>query len=158
VRKRELEVLGEELLDVWALDVVGLLELNNLEDVNGSETGTVSGGHVLVESLNSICSGHLTVLLVHVVSSGAGVVSNPDTEVLDLERALLVDHVQADDLSVRLLDLAELHQEVPEAGLCNNSVWCKDTHAVELWGWVSLRRQVAPDDLVLCKTTCRRFR
>ena len=59
--------------------------------VNGSETGAMSGGHILVESLNSICSGHLTVLLVHVVSSRAGVVSNPDTEVLDLERALLVD-------------------------------------------------------------------
>jgi len=34
VRKRELEFLGEELLDVWALDVFGLLELNNLEDVD----------------------------------------------------------------------------------------------------------------------------
>jgi len=34
VRKREFEVLGEELLDIWALDVVGLLELNDLEDVN----------------------------------------------------------------------------------------------------------------------------
>ena len=33
MRKRELEVLGEELLDVWALDVVGLLELNNLENL-----------------------------------------------------------------------------------------------------------------------------
>jgi hypothetical protein len=33
VRKREFEVLGEELLDVWALDVVGLLEFNNLEDL-----------------------------------------------------------------------------------------------------------------------------
>jgi hypothetical protein len=33
VRKREFEVLGEELLDVWALDVVGLLELDNLEDL-----------------------------------------------------------------------------------------------------------------------------
>jgi hypothetical protein len=33
VRKRELEVLGEELLDVWALDVFGLLELNDLEDL-----------------------------------------------------------------------------------------------------------------------------
>jgi hypothetical protein len=33
VRKRELEVLGEELLDVGALDVVGLLKFNNLEDL-----------------------------------------------------------------------------------------------------------------------------
>jgi hypothetical protein len=33
VRKREFEVLGEELLDIWSLDVVGLLEFNNLENL-----------------------------------------------------------------------------------------------------------------------------
>ena len=51
----------------------------------------MSGSHILVESLNSIGSRHLTVLLVHVVGAGAGVVSEPDTEVLDLQWALLVD-------------------------------------------------------------------
>ena len=33
MRKREFEVLGEELLDVWSLNVVALLEFNNLEDL-----------------------------------------------------------------------------------------------------------------------------
>ena len=33
MRKRKFEVLGEELLDVRALDVVGLLELNDLENL-----------------------------------------------------------------------------------------------------------------------------
>ena len=51
----------------------------------------MSGSHVLVESLNGICPAHLTVLLVHVVCTGARVVANPDTEVLDLLWALLVD-------------------------------------------------------------------
>ena len=32
--QRELEALDKELLDVWAADVVGLLELNNLEDLH----------------------------------------------------------------------------------------------------------------------------
>jgi hypothetical protein len=36
MRKREFEVLGEELLDVWSLDVVGLLKLNNLENLQRS--------------------------------------------------------------------------------------------------------------------------
>jgi hypothetical protein len=36
VRKREFELLGEELLDVWALNVFGLLEFNNLEDLFGT--------------------------------------------------------------------------------------------------------------------------
>ena len=31
--QRELEVLDEELLDVWAADIVGLLNLDNLEDL-----------------------------------------------------------------------------------------------------------------------------
>jgi hypothetical protein len=30
MRKRELKILGEELLDVWALDVICLLEFDNL--------------------------------------------------------------------------------------------------------------------------------
>lgn len=33
VREGELEVLGEELLDVWAADVLGLLNLDDLEDL-----------------------------------------------------------------------------------------------------------------------------
>jgi hypothetical protein len=35
VGQRELEVLGEELLDVWSADVVGLLNLNDLENLDG---------------------------------------------------------------------------------------------------------------------------
>jgi hypothetical protein len=33
VRKREFEVLGEKLLDVWALDVFSLLEFYDFEDL-----------------------------------------------------------------------------------------------------------------------------
>jgi hypothetical protein len=34
VGKREFEVLGEELLDVGAANVIGLLDLDNLEDLH----------------------------------------------------------------------------------------------------------------------------
>ena len=125
---------------------------NNVQStyVDGAETGTVAGSHVLVESLNGLGAGHLAELLVHVVGTGARVVAEPDTEVLDLEGALLVDlkqisavipepwhsidtyHVQADDLAVGLLQLAELSKEVPEAGLGDNGVGRKDAHAVQL--------------------------
>lgn len=110
--ERELEVLGEELLDVGALDIIGLLDLDNAEDlkwifvshiqshllscgiktyVDGPEASTVTGSHVGVQSLDGIGSRHLTELLVHVVSAGAGVVADPDTEVLDGLGALLSD-------------------------------------------------------------------
>jgi len=103
------------------------------------EAGAVTGGHILVEGIDGGDTGHLTVLLVHVVGTGARVVPDPDTEVLDLLGTLLVDlatvsdlrplsrlarfeacavsatHlVDRDDLAVGLLDLAELAKEVPE--------------------------------------------
>ena len=58
------------------------------------EAGTVTGRHVGVESLDGIGSGQLTVLLVHVVRARAGVVADPDTEVLDLQGVLLGDLYQ----------------------------------------------------------------
>lgn len=125
----------------------------------------MTGGHILVESVDGGNAGHLTVLLVHVVGAGARVVADPDTEVLDLLGALLVDlspvslpssrlsssanaieacttaatHlVHGDDLAVRLLDLSELAQEVPEPRLGNDLVGRKDAHAVDLGGGVGL--------------------
>lgn len=116
MRERELEALAEQLFDVWAADALGLVNLDDLEYllqksqyslflcfsplkvhvtyVDGSESGTVAGGHVLVHGLDGIGSRHLSVLLVHVVCAGARVVDNPDTEVLDLEWSLLVDLFQ----------------------------------------------------------------
>lgn len=63
--------------------------------VDGAETGTVTSSHVLVERIDGIGSRHLSELLVHVVSSGARVVTDPDTEVLDFEWSLLGDLNQA---------------------------------------------------------------
>ena len=59
--------------------------------VDGPEAGAVAGGHVGVESLDGVGAGHLTVLLVHVVGAGPGVVAKPDAKVLDLQGLLLVD-------------------------------------------------------------------
>ena len=55
------------------------------------ESGTVPGSHVLVESVDCVTPRHLTVLFVHIMGTRAGVVSDPDTEVLDLEWLLLID-------------------------------------------------------------------
>ncbi len=135
------------------------------------EAGSVTGGHILVQGVDSGNAGHLTVLLVHVVGTGAGVVADPDAEVLDLLGALLGDlaqsassppflsstrtHlVQRDDLTVRLLDLAELAEEVPEPRLGDNIVGRKNTHAVDLGGGVGLAGEVAADDLVFLEASC----
>jgi hypothetical protein len=129
------------------------------------EARSVTGGHILVKSVNGGDTGHLTVLLVHVVGAGAGIVADPDTEVLDLLGTLLVDlgdvsfpvlcilagadvvgscaavctHlVDRDDLAVRLLDLSELAEEVPEPRLSDDLVRRKNAHTVDLRGGVGL--------------------
>lgn len=38
VRKRELEVLGEELLDVWSADLIGVGDFDDLEDLEGCQS------------------------------------------------------------------------------------------------------------------------
>jgi hypothetical protein len=45
----------------------------------------------LVQRLDGVGPRHFTELLVHVVCSGARVVTEPDAKVLDLQRAFLVD-------------------------------------------------------------------
>jgi hypothetical protein len=53
VRKREAQVLGQKLPDVRAADALGVLDLDDKEDVNGTKSGIVAGSHVLVQRLNS---------------------------------------------------------------------------------------------------------
>ena len=61
-------------------------------------------------------------------------------------------HVDADDLAVGLLDLAELHHEEPESRLSDHRVGGEDPHAVQLGGRIGLGGQMAPDDLVFVET------
>lgn len=110
--KRKFEVLGEELLQVRALDVAGLLDFDDFENlhnsslgkcrlikaaittyVDGPESSSVSSSHVLVESFNRFCPRHLPVFLVHIVGARPRVISNPYTKVLHFLWALLMDLV-----------------------------------------------------------------
>lgn len=59
--------------------------------MDAGKTSTVASSHVLVHALNGVSAGQLAELLVQVVGTGARVVTEPDAEVLDLERLLLVD-------------------------------------------------------------------
>lgn len=68
------------------------------------------------------------------MAAGAGVVSEPDTVVLDaLSGVRFLDLLDLDDLTVGLLDLLQLRQKVPESRLGDDVVWRKDGHAVQRW-------------------------
>lgn len=49
----------------------------------------MAGSHVLIQGLNGSSPGKLPVLLIHVVGARSRVISDPDTEVLDLKGLLL---------------------------------------------------------------------
>lgn len=151
--ERELESGLEELLDVRPPDVILLLNLGNTEDLNIPESGTVSGSHVLVHSLDGLGTGKSTELLDHVVGTRSRVVSEPDSEVLNLKRLLLVDDVEGNDLTVSLLGLLQLTKVVPVSGLGDDLVGGKDPHAVELGSRVRLGREGSAHNRVLGETS-----
>lgn len=48
------------------------------------------------------------------MGSGSGIITEPDSEVLDLQRVLFPDLLDGDDLSSSLLELTELTEEIPK--------------------------------------------
>ena len=110
-------------------------------------SGPVPGSHVPVALGDGATDGEVTVLAVHVVGPGPaaqqlvrlhhitshltvlpGVVSQPDAEVLDLQRLPLLDLLNGDDLSGSLLKFPQLSQEVPETRLGHDGVGSEDLH------------------------------
>ena len=100
--KRELRVGSKELFDVRTANIVCLLDLNHSENlqksgqrrapkdilkqltyVDRTEAGSMSGSHVLVQALDSICTAKVTEFLVHVMRSRPRIITEPDTEVFD---------------------------------------------------------------------------
>lgn len=134
-----------ELLDVSTTGLGGFHRFD-LDDLDGVGTGTVTRGHVAVALSDGTANGQITVLAVHVVRTGARVVAQPDAEVLDAQRSLLQDALDRNDLSGGLLELTQLPQEVPEAGLGHDLVRCEDVHLEQLRVPILLG-QLTPDDL-----------
>ena len=113
-------------------------------------------GHLLVALLHSAEERSVTVLLVHVVRAGAGVVAQLDAVVLHL-LVLLVNLprsrpnrylVHGEDLTGSLLLLQSVH-EIPVAGLGRHRVGSEQSHSVNLRLRIHLGGQSAANDLVV---------
>lgn len=75
----------------------------------------MAGGHVTVALSDGSADGHVAVLAVHVVCARPRVVTQPNAEVLDLQRRLLVLALHGNNLASCLLELTQLAQEIPES-------------------------------------------
>ena len=113
-------------------------------------------GHLLVALLHSAEERSVTVLLVHVVSAGAGVVAQLDAVVLhllvlfvDLPRSRPTRYlVHGEDLTGSLLLLQSVH-ETPVAGLGRHRVRSEQSRSVHLRLGVRLGGESAANDLVV---------
>merc|ERR1711997_57290 len=150
-RERELDVVVVHLLDNRSPGVLGGNGAH-AEDLNGVCPGAMTGSHVSVALRDGVADSQVAVLTVHVVGSGPGVVLEPNAEVLDGLWPLLADLLDVDDLTVGLLDLLQLTQEVPEPGFGDNMVWSEDPHLVKWRLWSLGCRQVTADDHVLLES------
>lgn len=117
--------------------------------LNWMSTSAMAGSHVRVALCDCTSDGQVAVLTVHVVCTWTGIVSKPDSEVLDLQWSLLVLALHWDDLTSSLLELTQLTQEVPEAGLGYDVIRGEDDHLEQWWIWILFGRQFASDDLIL---------
>lgn len=59
--------------------------------MNAPETSTMAGSHVEIKPLDGVSAVEFSELLVHIMGSAAGVVTDPDAEIFDFERFTLVD-------------------------------------------------------------------
>jgi hypothetical protein len=87
VRERELDLVAVELLGRNTDAILGS-KLLHIDDLDGGETGTVTASHILVQLGDGTRAAGVTELLVHVVSEGSRVVTQPDTVVANAIGAL----------------------------------------------------------------------
>merc|ERR1712216_882666 len=70
-----------------------------MDDLDRSRLRAVATGHLLVHLADSAVDGHVTVLLVHVVRVGAGLVPEPDAVVLGLRGGTVEELVDCEQLA-----------------------------------------------------------
>ena len=79
----------------------------NTDDLDGVSPGTVASSHITVALGHGSADCQVAVITVHVVGSGPRVAYKPDAKVLDCEWLAFDDGLNADNLSVSLLELTE---------------------------------------------------
>ena len=159
VRKSELEILMSVHDVLVSLEVL-VFNNGSLDDLDGTITSTVSTSHLLIALLHSTEESVITILLVHVVSTGTRIVSQPDTVVLDFG-VLLVDLpksaitnsnaylVDSKNLTSTLLHLLKSVHEVPITGLSSDSVGSEKTHSVNFRFRVRFGRKSTTNNVII---------
>ena len=148
VRQRELD-LGRGVKGPIRTLQISRLDGSGTDDLDGTRTSSVSTGHLIVQLTDGAREGHITELAVHIVGTRSTVITQPDAVVLD-DPVVLFNKLNAvDNFTSGLLHLTELMHVVPELGLGNHRVGCKDDHAVGFWVGVFGGGSLAANHMIL---------
>lgn len=109
--------------------------------------GSVTCSHIPITLCHSSRHTQVPIFPVHVMCSRSRVITQPDTKILNLNRCLLSDLFQRNNLTRRLFELFQLTQEIPETRLGHNHIRGEDPHFVERSSLLLLCGQLAPDHL-----------
>ena len=159
VRESELQVLVS-VHDVLVSLKILIFNNSGLDDLDGTITSTVSTSHLLVALLNSTEESVITILLVHVVSTGTRVVSQPDTIVLDFGVSLVdlpksaitrsnAYLINSKNLTSTLLHLLKSVHEIPITRLGSDGVGSEKTHSVNFGFRVSFGRKSTTNNVII---------
>ena len=88
VEEAEVDGRVQELLDVVAADIFGVDD-GGADNLDRGFAGTMLASHFSIQLLDSVRQGGAAEFLVHVVSSGTRVVTEPDAVVFDMVGVLL---------------------------------------------------------------------
>lgn len=89
-------------------------------DLNRRLANSVTRRQFSVHLLNGAAQSQITVLLVHIVCSTTGVVTELHSEILDVVGVLFEDLMNFADLSVGFFDPLQKGHVVPKSGTCHH--------------------------------------
>merc|ERR550514_1206347 len=118
-----------EDMSTTALVIRNLLSLDDLDRLS---LATMTTSHLAVHGSDGVSETQRTVFLVHIVSARTGIVTEPNTKVLNLFRFLLADLGDGKDFTTGLLGLTDFLHEVPKLRTGHDGSTSAHLHAVNL--------------------------
>jgi hypothetical protein len=150
---------GKSDLRISVLDGSGSSDLVLLgkdcgsDDGDGIRRSSVISCHFSVKLTDSTIQGNISVLLVHVVVSGSGLVSEDNAEGFHVIWSTLEDLVDSENLSLSALGLELSSQVVPKLGLSDNFISCEESNGIDFGVSVLFSGQLASEHKVLSDLT-----
>lgn len=142
MRQRKSNFRVVELFGVLTATIlrVHFLDVHNL---NRPEGGVVLSGHVTVHLIYCACARYVTVLLVQVVVVVSALITQPDAIILHYAWVAFFHFVDAEQLTMRMLNFAKGTKIMPESRFGNDVICGKQAHSINFRIWILGRRLVA---------------